>query len=361
MIGTILLFLVLLSVLVIAHEFGHFLAARKSGMKVEEFGLGFPPRLFSWKGKDGMVWSINAIPLGGFVKIKGEGGEDADRLAPDSFAAQSKLKRFIVLIAGVAMNLVAAAAIFTIGFGIGMPTVIEGGVEGAKIKDPMLHIVEVVPESPAAAAGIQVGDRLLSIDGAEFTESAPARSALGTEEGTTHAVVIARGEEVQTVTLAPEYIEEIGRSGVGMAIVQTGTVSFPWYIAPIKGIEATVASTWQIVSAFGSLIGNLITRTPVAAELAGPVGIAVITGEVAKLGFAHLLQFAAMLSINLAVINILPIPALDGGRIAFLVLEVIRRKPASPRLEQAVHAVGFAILMLLVLVVTFKDIAGLVS
>lgn len=356
MIWTILLFLALLSVLVLVHEWGHYFAARKSGMKVEEFGLGFPPRLASWKRKDGMVVSLNAIPLGGFVKIQGESGDETN--SPDSFANKSIARRFIVLVAGVAMNLVAAAVIFTVGFMIGMPTVTEGDIAGGIVSSPAIHVLEVLPDSPAFTAGIEVGDRVMSIDGVPYVDSTAAREALS-PEGEAHQVVIARGDEVLTVSLDAAYIEAIEREAVGIGMLETGTVRFPWYLAPLRGIEATISATWQIVSALGALVGNLVTRQPIDAEIAGPVGIAVVTGEVAKMGISHLLQFAAMLSLNLAVLNILPIPALDGGRIAFLFLEAIRRKKASQQLEQTVHTIGFALLMLMVLVVTFRDIVGL--
>ncbi len=354
---TALLFLVLLSVLVIAHEFGHYIAARISGVTVEEFGLGFPPRIAAWKGKKGMWWTLNLIPLGGFVKLKGESGEDRD--AADSFARQSIVKRFFVLVAGVVMNLVAAAVIFTVGFMIGMPTITEGGIPGATIDHEIVRVLEVMPDSPAAAAGFMVGDALASIDGVSYNNSEDARAALA--EDVPHTFIVTRGEEDVTLTVDPEYIEALGRVGVGVGLVETGNVHFPWYKAPIMGVTAAATSTWQVASAFAALIASPFTDTNVQAEVAGPIGIAVLTGEVARLGFGHLLQFAAMLSINLAIINILPIPALDGGRVAFLFLEIIRRKPTTPRLEQIVHTAGFAVLLLLVLVVTFKDIVGLFS
>lgn len=354
---TALLFLVLLSVLVLAHEFGHYIVARMSGVKVEEFGLGFPPRITAWKGKRGMLWTLNAIPLGGFVKLRGESGDE--RSAPDSFARQSIAKRFAVLLAGVGMNLVAAAVIFGVGFMIGMPTITEGGVPGAVVDNESVRVLEVVPKTPAAAAGFAIGDAIVAIDGVAYDDSASARSALG--EDAVHTVVVARGGEDITISVDPEYIDALGRVGVGIGLVETGDVHFPWYKAPIMGITAAATSTWRVVSAFAALIASPFTDTNIQAEVAGPIGIAVLTGEVARLGFGHLLQFAAMLSINLAVLNILPIPALDGGRIAFLVLEVIRRKPTTPRVEQIVHGTGFAILLLLVLVVTLKDIVGLFS
>lgn len=352
---TILLFLALLSALVLVHEFGHFIAARKSGMTVEEFGLGFPPRLFGWKSKKGTLWSVNLIPLGGFVKIKGE--SDGDVNAPDSFATQSWFKRFAVVIAGVVMNLVLAWALFSAGFLFGLPSIVEDGVEaGAIVSDRTISIVEVLDGSAADVAGLEVGDRLLTIDGTGYESGSEARDALVPhEDASPISVMIVRHGETQTINVTPMYVEELGRDGVGVAIVETGFVRYPWYVAPGKGLQATVASTADVVGGFAGLVTGLFQKNDVAANLSGPVGIAVLTGQVASLGASHLVQFAAMLSINLAVINILPFPALDGGRLAFLLYEAIRRKRATPRFEQGVHAVGFAVLLLLVLVVTIKD------
>ncbi len=356
MFWTILLFLALLSVLVLVHELGHYIAARKAGMTVEEFGIGFPPRLFSWKAKTGTVWSINAIPLGGFVRIKGESGEDVG--APDSFAAKSWLRRFSVVIAGVVMNVVLAWVLFTAGFIFGLPAVVEDGVEsGVTVTDRAVNIVDVLPESAADVAGLQVGDRVLTIDGVAYEAGAAAREALKPhDDASTIAMMIARHGETQTVQITPLFVEELGRNGVGIALVETGFIHYPWYIAPIKGAQITYTALGEVVQGFAGLVVGLFRNEDVGANLSGPVGIAVITGQVASLGASHLVQFAAMLSINLAVMNILPLPALDGGRLAFLLYELIRRKKATLKFEQAVHAIGFAGLLLLVIVVTVKDI-----
>lgn len=360
MIGTILLFLLILSVLVLAHEWGHFATARKAKMVVEEFGIGFPPKLFSWTSSSGTVWSINLIPIGGFVRIQGENGEH--RYEAGSFATKSYLARFAVLFGGVFMNLVVASLLFAIGFMFGLPSVIEGGVDPyAKVSDEAISVVQVLAESPSEQAGILNGDRIVSIDGQTFTDGELARQALKPhEDGSPLDVVVSSGGEERTVKLMPTYIEDIDREGVGLALVQTGKVRYPWYFAPVKGVTTTFGMTVQIFDAFGGLIKGAFTKdSNVAAQLSGPVGIAVLTGEVAHLGVLHLVQFAAMLSVNLAVLNVLPFPALDGGRILFLAIEAIRRKPVSQTVEQGVHAAGFAILILLVLFVTYRDIVNL--
>lgn len=360
MIGTILIFLVLLSLLVLAHEWGHFAAARKAKMVVEEFGIGFPPRLFSWTSKRGTVWSVNLIPIGGFVRIQGENGEH--RYEAGSFATKSYFARFAVLFGGVFMNLVVAALLFAIGFAFGLPSVIEGGVDArAIVSDEAIHVVQVLPGSPAEQAGVMNGDEVIAIDGETFVEGEAAREALKPNaDGAPVEITIERSGEQQTLKMAPAFIEDIDREGVGLALVETGKVRYPWYFAPVKGVTTTIGMTIQIVDAFGGLIAGLFTKdSNVAAQLSGPVGIAVLTGQVADLGLAHLVQFAAMLSVNLAVLNALPFPALDGGRILFLAIEAIRRKPLSQAFEQGVHAAGFALLILLVVFVTYRDIVNL--
>lgn len=359
MIWTILLFLLVLSVLVIAHEWGHYFAARKMGVAVEEFGLGFPPRLFSWKDKKGMLWTFNLIPLGGFVKIKGEGLED--RESPDSFAKKSVWARLLILLAGVTMNLVVAAILLSVGFGLGLPSYIEDGLpSGAQVADQKISIVEVLPGSPAELAGLMPGDQVISIDGQTYATASENRSALGDpgDDGVFDIVVDRAGSTAQA-TVVPAYIKEIDHLGVGAAVVQTGTVSYSWYLAPIKGVEATYAYTLAVGAGLYQMIAGLVSGQGVSADVSGPIGIAKMTGEVAQMGFVYLLQFAALLSINLAVLNVFPFPALDGGRAVFVLLEVIRRKQASPKFEAVVHNMGFLVLILLVIAVTYRDILNL--
>ncbi len=359
MIGTIILFLVVLSVLVIAHEWGHYFAAKKSGMDVEEFGIGFPPRIFGMKDKSGTTWSINLIPLGGFVRIKGENGEE--RSDPKAFSSKGFWKRLIVLSAGVIMNLIVAWILFTAGFLFGLPAVVEGmGDPQAIISDRAVQVVEVVAESPAEKAGLEAGDVVKSIDGETFTTGEAARTGLvPNEDGSPLTIVVERSGQEKTIMVQPQFLEELGRAGVGVALTETGSVRYPVYLAPIMGAETVLSMVSQIVQAFWGLITGLFKSENVVSQLSGPVGIAVLTGQVAKLGFAHLIQFAAMLSVNLAVLNAMPFPALDGGRIFFLFIETLRRKPNSQKFEQAVHGAGFALLMLLVIFVTYRDIVKL--
>ncbi|MEK7105132.1 MAG: RIP metalloprotease RseP [Patescibacteria group bacterium] len=352
--GSVILFLVVLSVLVLVHEAGHFFTALWIGAKVEEFGVGFPPRALS-KIKNGIRYSINWIPLGGFVKIKGESG--ADRTDPDSFGSKPAWKRFIVLIAGVAMNVILAAVLFSIGYGIGMPQVIDDLAPSAHVRDEMIYVVNVAEASPAGEAGIAAGDILQSIDSNTFASADEAQAYIQSHTDAAMTLVVKRDADFFTYTATPRELPEAeGRKVLGVGLVTTGVVSYPLYLAPVKGVEATIFFTKEILIAFYDLIKNLIIHQEVAVDLSGPVGIAVMTGEVAKLGFVYLLQFGALLSINLAVINVLPFPALDGGRILFLVIEKVIGRPVPSRVEGIVHSVGFMLLMALVVLVTYKDL-----
>jgi len=357
MLLTILLFILVLAILVFAHEFGHFWVAKKMGMKVEEFGFGFPPKMFGWE-KGGTMYSINWIPLGGFVRIKGENGL-LDALAHDSFAAKKAWQRFCVLIAGVTMNFLLAAVLLSIGFLFGMPSATDSVMpKGAIVRNQQIEVLSVLAEGPAARAGINSGSRILSLDGQKTFAGTDAVRAYIAEHGDAGILVeYAAGEEIFKTKIVSEPLPNLGRNGIGVGLMQTATVSFPIHLAIWHGFMGAVALTIEIFQSFGGLLWNLVTQGKLAADLSGPVGIAVMTSQAASMGFASLLQFAALLSLNLAVINALPFPALDGGRILFLLIEKIRRKPVSRAIENVVHNAGFALLMVMVLAVTYRDVA----
>ncbi len=374
MLTTILLFVIILGLLVFVHEFGHFIVAKKLGTGVEEFGFGFPPRMigvyrvgkkFHWVFKKTpsfdeniagaikrTIYSINWIPLGGFVKIKGE--EGGSRTETDSFASKAIWKRIAIVAAGVTMNLILAVVILSIGFGVGMPQALDRDMGGAKIKNQSMQIVSVAKNSAADIAGLKAGDEILSVDGKKlnFKElQAYATSRVGEEIDYS----IKRGETTLEKKIIPAILPETGYGGIGVGLIETGIVSYRWYLAIWKGIVETGYLIKEIVVAFYTLLRDLILGHSAAVDLSGPVGIAVLTGRVARLGFAYILQFAAVLSVNLAVVNILPLPALDGGRIIFFIVEKIRRRPVNQKIESAVHNIGFALLMLLVAVITYRD------
>lgn len=353
MLLTIIVFVLILGLLVFVHELGHFVAARKNGVKVEEFGFGFPPRIFGIKRGE-TIYSLNWIPLGGFVKIKGEAGENQED--EDSFAHKKIWQRALILASGVFMNFILAAVLLSVGFMIGLPQVINGENGSARIRDAKVQIVQVLEGTPAAGAELKPGDAILSIDGQEILDVTAMQDYLGGKIDVPVKIVFERDNAQFEKEIKPVFLVETGRGGIGVGLLKSGIVSYPWYLALWKGAEAAVYFTGEVVVAFYELIKNLIVTQKVSVDLSGPVGIAVLTGEVARMGFVYLLQFTALLSVNLAVINFLPFPALDGGRILFLVIEKIRRKPVSQKIENLVHNVGFALLMLLILLVTFRDV-----
>jgi regulator of sigma E protease len=360
MFWTVIIFLIVLSVLVVAHEFGHFITARKLGVKVEEFGLGYPPRVFSWiSKKTGIRWSFNAIPIGGFVKLKGENGDDCPN-DKDSFCSKKIWKRFVILFSGVFMNMVAAVVFFTIALGFGVSVIVEGYEGSAFVDDKALEITQILGSSPAEEVGLQIGDRVISINDKEFESGELARAYLQElgENSIVNLKIDRSGVEV-LASVVPSYVPELDRTGIGIALYETGTVHYPLYLLPIKGVEMTYWYTQQICIGFYGIIRSVIAGDGLGVDVSGPVGIAVMTGKAVEMGFVYLLQFGAILSINLAILNILPIPALDGGRILFLVIEAIVRRPVNARIEAIIHNIGFLILMLVVVLVTYKDIFGL--
>lgn len=356
--GTLLIFFIVLSLLVFVHELGHFLVAKKMGLKVEEFGFGFPPRLAGVK-KGGTIYSINWIPLGGFVRIKGESGDH--REDPDSFASKKAFQRFTVLVAGVTMNLFLAAVLFSIGFMVGLPSAIDETLSSdARVQDSALTILTVVDGSPAARAGIQEGQTIASIDGLIFEQAADARASIAeSAKDGVQIVVKSKDWTFHTYELSAEPLAGTDAVGIGVGFLQTGLVSYPFFQAIGQGILTTVDLTGQVIKGFVGLIESLVRGQGLGVDLSGPVGIAVLTGEVAALGLVYLLQFTAVLSINLAVINILPFPALDGGRVLFLFIEKAIGHPVSQKTEAAVHNMGFLLLMILVVLVTFNDVISL--
>ncbi|MEK7473386.1 MAG: M50 family metallopeptidase [Patescibacteria group bacterium] len=367
---SVIAFLVILSGLVLLHELGHFIVARAFGVKADEFGFGFPPRGIgfvkergTWKrvGRadrtryENTVWSLNWLPLGGFVRLKGETPEEAGDA--DSLLAKNGWKKFAILAAGVTMNWLLAAAIFSVGFMIGVPAVVEGLPSSAIVSDTKVQIMNVVPGTAADKAELQPGDELLSIDGIMIPNADAARTELGARstEGAELAMIVERGTEQIEIKARLEYLAQLDRVALGIALADTGTVRFPIWLAVGEGFTLAARYTWMIVQGFGQLIHGLFNGRA-SAELAGPVGIAVMTGGIVQQGGWAVAQFAAILSLNLAVINFLPIPALDGGRAVFVVLEGIRRKKNNIRTEAIVHQIGFLTLMLIVLLVTIQDL-----
>jgi regulator of sigma E protease len=352
----ILVFIIILGLLVFVHELGHFIMAKRAGMKVEEFGFGFPPRMFGIRRGE-TIYSINWIPLGGFVKILGEDGSDSQN--PESFGNKSFWQRFFVLIAGVSMNVILSWVLISIGMGIGLPTVLSEGDQlpaGAHVRNQTVGILEVQDKTPAALAGLKAGDSILEINGQPVTSIEDAQSKTLADAGKPTTYTIKRGSDIFDKKITPRVNPPVGEGALGIALGSVAYVSYPWYQAPFRGAAATLDLIILTLTAFGSIIGQLLQGHPVTAALSGPVGIAVLTKDVTALGFIYVLQFAAVLSANLAIINAVPFPALDGGRVLFLIIEKIRGRKLDVRAETWANTVGFILLILLMVAVTVKDV-----
>jgi regulator of sigma E protease len=239
----------------------------------------------------------------------------------------------------------------------GLPSIIDESLPGsARIESQEITILQVVQGSPAAEAGVMAGDVITSLDGQVMRSDVVAREYIAQHGVGGVDIFVKKSDGTEAMyTLQSAYLESVGTTGVGMAFVSTGFVSYPFFQAIGQGVYTTYQFSIEILKAFGELIRNLVVSQEVSVDLSGPVGIAVMTGQVAAMGFIYLLQFTAVLSINLAIINVLPFPALDGGRILFLVIEKIRGSAVDQKIEVAVHNLGFMLLMLLVVFVTYKD------
>ena len=355
MLTTIILFLLILGVIVFVHELGHFLVAKYHGVKVEEFGIGFPPKIFGIK-KGETEYTLNWIPLGGFVKIVGEDGEDKSDLR--SFSSKSIGKRFQIISAGVIMNVIFALVIFSIIFSVGAPMDIEGmDLSRAKsVQDRQIKIAGIVDSSPAFEAGLQIGDSILTAGELEVNSKNDLYEFTRSNVGQTAVFTFQRGDEILTkeITLRQEFSEEEG--SLGIAPSETAVVAFSIIDAIMKSFSWVYYLITYIFFAFAGIIWSLVAVGKAGVEVSGPIGIAVMTQQAASMGFMVVLNFMAIISINLAIINVLPFPALDGGRLLFLIVEKIKGSPIRQEWEAKANNFGFMLLMLLMVVVTFNDL-----
>lgn len=365
---TVLIFLLVLGLLVFVHEMGHFLVARRNGIKADEFGFGFPPRIaglvwddekkrhrFVRSGEEVVsphtVYSLNWIPLGGFVKIKGEDGEAKDS---DSFATKSAWVRIKVLAAGVTMNFLLAWVLISIVLMAGFPQQVDPNASVSGKRD--IQISQVLPNTPAESMGLRAGDKIVSVGDSNAMSVAQVQEYIAARKGQEITLRIERGTQALTLNGMPrtDYPKDEGSLGIGLG--ETEMISYAWYEAIREGAIATYNLTSAMVVGIADIFKGLVTGTHEGlSDVSGPVGIAKLTGQMSNLGLVYLLYFAAILSINLGIINILPIPALDGGRIFFILIEVIKGSPVSQRVEGIFHQIGFALLLLLMLLVTVND------
>lgn len=351
MIGAIIIFALVLGVLVLVHEIGHFVTARWMGVLVEEFGVGFPPRLLSIT-RNNTVYSLNLIPLGGFVRIKGETGGDKNEV--NSFSHKTALQRSCILSAGVLMNFILAFVLLSIGFMYGVPQEIAPEKSSTALNAHIL-IVEVESNSPAFVAGIQPGDSIAGIN--EYVPKTPEDiiGYIQSHTDTELRISILRGSEKLDIRTRPALYGSHTSPILGIGTILAGTVRYGFFESWYRGAVATINLIAAVIVAFGGLLASLLQGKGIGEQVSGPVGVAVLTNQVAKLGIPYLINFTAMLSVNLGILNILPFPALDGGRVLFVMLEKIKGRPINARIENLFHSIGFALLILLIIFITYQD------
>ncbi len=363
---SIILFIIILAILILAHEFGHFIVAKRSGIKVEEFGIGFPPKVYGKKIGE-TEYTINLFPIGGFVKIFGETPDEESINGPDakrSFVNKPKYIQAAVLGAGVFFNILLAWFLLSVGFLIGLPTSVDMTPEGRTLEDVALTITEIKVGSPAEEGGLKVGDVILSLGVGEDFVLSPStvevQEFIATNFEKDIDVAYRRGKESQeTATLRP--VEGIiDRPAIGIAMDEIGKLKLPVHLALWEGAKLTVGLTEATFFGLASFFGSVFSGNADLSAVAGPVGIVGIVGQASEFGFIYLLSLMAIISINLAIINLIPFPALDGGRLLFLLVEKIKGSPIKPTIANTANAIGFAILILLMVVITYSDIAKIV-
>jgi len=365
---SIIIFIIILLVLVIVHEFGHFFTAKIFGIRVDEFGFGFPPKLFGYK-KGETEYSLNLFPIGGFVKIFGENPNEENINGPDSqrsFVNKAKYKQAIVLFAGVLMNFLLAWLLFSFGFASGLPTSVGSQPAGYILEDVNLTVISVLAESPADLAGLRSGDKIIYIgsgsDVAEDLTLESVRSFIISHPGQELEIGYTRGQATSDlifINVTPVISSWSETPTIGIAMDQVGIAKLPILTALSEGMKLNWALTKRTATGLYTLIGEAITGKGSFESIAGPVGMVAIVDDAYEFGFVYLLSFTALISINLAIINLLPFPALDGGRLLFLLIEKIKGSPIRPKVANTANLIGFVVLMLLIVFVTYHDVVKL--
>lgn len=338
---SLLVFIFVLGLLIFVHELGHFWAAKKMGVRVEEFGFGYPPRVWG-KRLGETIYSINAIPLGGFVKITGI--DDFVSKDPKSFASKPALKKAFILFSSIFANFLLAALLFSIIFTIGVPEPVKVSIEN------------IVASSPAEIAGLEKEDIILAVDVLEVEDGVSLIGYVKKHLGEKVVLTVQRAEEVLTLEVTPreKYPEDQGPLGV---VIKTHfeKKSYPFWQAPIVGITESLNLTGLMLKGLKQMMVDLIFKRIVPKDVAGPVGIAQLTSEAVSFGSLAVLQFVGFLSLNLALVNLLPLPALDGGRLLFVFIEGVLRRKVNPKLQKQIHTLGFVFLLILMVLVTIQD------
>jgi len=354
---TIVVFILILSVLVLVHELGHFFVAKKLKIKVEEFGFGLPPRALSFKRGE-TIYSINWLPIGGFCRLYGE--DEAGSGSVKVKTSEAKIKdshraffsrpawqRAAVSVAGVVMNFLLAVVLISYLFSaVGVP------VSGNKVV-----VADIVKNSPAAKAGLKINDVFVSIDKTKISGAEQLVSITKKHLGEPISVQLTRNGKAKTIDVTPRKIYPANEGPMGVSISQNyEVVKYPWYKAPFLGTWEALKESWLIASGLGVALYQLLFFGVAPKGVAGPVGIAQLTGQFVQIGPYAVMSFVSLLSLNLAILNILPFPALDGGRLFFIVLEVVFRRKVNQKFEAYAHAIGMAILLALIALITIHDL-----
>jgi len=361
---TIILFLIVLAALIFCHELGHFAFAKFFGIRVDEFAIGFPPKVFGWK-KGETQYNLNLIPLGGYVKIFGEDPNDESINGPDSkrsFINASKWKQVTVLLSGIFMNLVFAWLLISTSFNFGLLTSIEDQFKD-KAQNISVMVLSVLKDSPSDIAGLKEGDNILAIEtGGKKTISPTVTEVQKIIASSTNDIKIdyKRGNATGTVNIAA--IDEVveGEKAIGISMSLVGTVKFGFFQSFYEGAKLTVIETINITKGIYSfIVGAFSGKSGLLSQVTGPVGIAGMVGQASNMGVSYLLGFIAMISINLAMLNLVPFPALDGGRVLFVLIELVIRRRIKPAIANWFNLIGFGLLISLMLFITYRDILRL--
>lgn len=338
---TIVIFIIALSALILIHELGHFLAAKWFGLLVEEFGIGFPPRLFGKKIGE-TVYSVNLLPFGGFVRIHGESRDRhvIETQPEKSFWFLRAWKRAVILGAGVIMNFVLGWIVLAAIYMVGAP---KGVI-----------VTNVSPDSPAASAGLLQNDRIL-----DFERTEDFINFVNGKKGEEIMVRVARGGETTEVNVVPRVNPPEGQGPLGVSLTEVGFSKLPFFQSLKEGLVSSFKILGGIVAALAGLIGGIFIGKPALESFVGPVGVFQAASQAADFGFAYFMQIIGLISLNLVVLNVLPIPALDGGRLFFLLIEKLKGSPIRPERERAANAIGFIALLLLMVAITIRDVIKL--
>jgi regulator of sigma E protease len=347
--------IILFILLVVVHEFGHFIAARRSGVVVEEFGLGFPPRAKVLTKKNGTEYTLNWLPIGGFVRMKGENDSATEK---GSFGAASLLNKAKIIAAGVLMNWVAAIVIFTIIAFIGMPQLIEKQFQiksDAKVSRQEVFAGSVEPSSPASSIGLKEGDKINQINGVVIKSADQLHDTTKKYANQSVSVNYSHGKTTSTKTV--KLRDDPKKGNFGISPGEQTLVRSTWS-APIVGVGTTVQFSVETLKGLFGAIGNLFTghASEAGQAVTGPVGIVVVLQNLSQQGFVFVLFLIGVISVSLAIMNVLPIPALDGGRLFVMALFRLIRKPLSKDLEERIHGTGMAVLLALAAFITILDI-----